>query len=216
MIVPNKASILNDKFPESLGGKENVILSGLLKRIERYFLCPLEELRLPIVRESIFRKNDSHLTIFGNALISELILKRFNIPTDGICKITTMETEQVGDLGSKFQNPIYEKLIAPAFDSSLDISALNKTHEKIVDGFNGTIQCFENEKPVIDKTIVVFGNSFFERVPSWGMSPIFASLFKRFYFMWTPSIDLDVISELAPDYVIAQTCERFLTKVPEN
>jgi len=80
----------------------------------------------------------------------------------------------------------------------------------------GTCQSSFNERAPIDKKIVVFGNSFFEKIPSWGLSPYFAAIFREFHFFWSPEVNMDYCINVKPDIVIAQTCERFMCKLPKD
>jgi hypothetical protein len=216
LIVPNKATLIPEKYPEHLGNGMSVILQRLLSfSPSPCLLCPILEMRHPLVRYNLFRKNDSHLTMFGNAFITNLILKKLNIKQDINAALFLTKIEHFGDLGSKFEPQISEVFHAPIFDEGLlDLSKVNKYHEVILDGFIGIEQSFINHSFIYDKKILVFGNSFFEKCPSWGMSPFFVSLFREFHFVWSPHIDHEKVHALKPDIVIAQTCERFLNKLP--
>jgi hypothetical protein len=122
-----------------------------------------------------------------------------------------------GDLGGKFDNPLREELFAPNFSSGFFSQGhLEKINEIITQTFNGTRQIFLNKKAAIDKKMVVFGNSFFEKTPSWGLSPFFAGLFKEYHFIWSPNLDMEYCARVSADIVIAQTCERFLTRLPDD
>jgi hypothetical protein len=98
LIVPNKATVMPDNFPEPLSQGITPILSELL-RIDKAekIICPLSSFRTPALRESIFRRNDSHLTIAGNAILAELILEKFKITLPKTEKIAVSKVEHVGD-----------------------------------------------------------------------------------------------------------------------
>lgn len=217
VVVPNKATLLTENFPEILGGGITKILQRLRDaKPNANFICPVESWREIDVREAIFRRNDSHLNVAGNSLLAQIIIENVGVNLIESLYIEVCKVSHIGDLGCKFKIPISEDLYAPRFDVGLlDQSKIYKTHEKIVDGFNGIQQYFYNPCAPIKLSVLVFGNSFFERVPSWGVSPLFASLFERFHFIWTPYFDEKKIRELRPDIVISQTCERFLNKLPE-
>lgn len=218
LIVPNKATLMPENFPEPLGLGITTMMQRLLKASPlANILWPLDELRSPHVKNCCFRRNDSHLTIGGNAVLADLLLGAVEIDPGDIPFISSKRINHIGDLGSKFAAPIDEQFAAPLFTSGLlnEIS-LEKTDETVAAGFNGTRQSFLNRTAPIRQSIVVFGNSFFEKVPSWGLSPIFTALFEIVHFIWTPNFDKSLLQRIRPDYVIAQTCERFLTTLPND
>lgn len=62
-----------------------------------------------------------------------------------------------------------------------------------------------------------FGNSFFGNGDHSGkLFWWYSRLFQDFMFVWSPQIDWGLVSEYQPDYLLAQTIERFLTRVPES
>ena len=106
----------------------------------------------------------------------------------------TVTTEHVGDLGGKFKREISEYLHAPLWSSGLLIlGSIRKVQDVSSPGYNGIEQVFMNPTAPVKKKIMVLGNSFFERVPSWGLSPFFTALFQEFYFIWSPGIDVSAI-----------------------
>jgi hypothetical protein len=216
VIVPNKATLLPDFFPEKLPSDITWPLRQLLQsNVDANLLAPVAELRAPDLREAIFRRNDSHLTIAGNSYLTRMILERLDLAlSQPTSLIATHTAQHTGDLGSKFENPISETLHAPAWNDGLfDQSQTHKTHEFLPGQLNGIRQSFYNRTAPLQMRVLVFGNSFFERVPSWGLSPFFAALFSEFLFVWSPNIDYELIKEQKPDIVISQTCERFLCQV---
>lgn len=218
VIVPNKLSLIPDYFPEKFKTDTTYILKELLATtINAPLLVPLNILRSDELKEYIFRRNDSHLTVIGNMLLTDLIIKHLGIE-NLVCPMPDFnEVTHIGDLGVKFEQPIAESLFVPNWTSGLLCQTqLKNVRNTIVSGFNGTIQAFLNPDALIDKKIVVFGNSFFEKVPSWGLSPYFAALFKEFHFVWSPAIDIQYCIDVEADIVIAQTCERFLGKLPTD
>ncbi|WP_314435302.1 hypothetical protein [Massilia timonae] len=218
LIVPNKLSILPDCFPEVLNSEVTFILQNYLtSHLSQTALIPLKEFREKSVRDAVFRRNDSHLTVGGNALLAELILEKLGFGEKKFETVVIGYTQHKGDLGGKFSPPIEEKLAAPSFSKGLlDQKNIEKVREVINPSFNGTSQVFLNRNAPIKAKLIVFGNSFFERVPSWGLSPFFASIFEEFHFIWSSDVDFKYIARERPDYVIAQTCERFMSKLPSD
>ena len=218
VVVPNKATTLFDFFPFPLGEGITDIAERLLSAsIKARLLFPIVQFRVPNIKYALFRRNDSHLTIAGNAYLADLMLSSLGISCSSIQLLHTHLVDHVGDLGSKFSPTLSERCHVPYWDRGLfDQSKITKILDVEVNGFNGTCQVFSNDNAPIQKRILVFGNSFFERVPSWGLSPFFVSLFKYFAFYWTSSFLIDEVVSHQPDIVICQTCERFLSKIPQD
>jgi hypothetical protein len=216
LIVPNKATLIPERFPESLGKGITFMLQGLLAgKPNACLLCPVDDMRHSKVRDHVFRRNDSHLTLAGSSILTELMLNAVKLDPGSVPCIETKYVDHTGDLGGKFVQTLSERFCVPKFNEGLlKINSAEKTYEKVVRGFTGTRQSFYNPEAPLEQTVVVFGNSFFERVPSWGISPLFCALFKHFHFIWDAVLEKKTIMTCKPDLVIAQTCERFLTKEP--
>lgn len=215
IIIPNKLSVIPEFFPEILNNNISFILQAILKKtINANIFIPLLELSSDAIRESVFRRNDSHLTVAGNALLTDSIMDKMGVSPFEISQIATKVITHSGDLGIKFESIITEQVSAPLWNQGLFAKS---NWDKVVDynpgNLNGIRQVIINNGAPIKNKIVVFGNSFFERVPSWGLSPYFAAIFSEFHFIWSPGMDAKYIKEGDFDYVICQTCERFLNKL---
>lgn len=215
IILPNKLTIIPEYFPERLNSEISFILDAILRKsINANVFVPVAEFRSEPFRETVYRRNDSHLTIAGNALLADLVMQKMGIPLLETSEITTKVITHSGDLGIKFGTVVTEKVTAPLWNGGLfDMVNWDKVEDFNPVGLSGTRQVMINKKAKINKKIAVFGNSFFERVPSWGLSPFFAAIFSEFHFIWSPDIDIDYIKNGTFDYVICQTCERFLNKL---
>lgn len=218
IIIPNKASILPEFYPFELPRKETSILSKILANKNEKIFCPLYKWRDAIIKQSVFRQNDTHLTIAGNAYLTEEIISLLGLSKEINTLVETSQVENIGDLGSKFTPGIPEFYKAPSFTSGmLDQRYIDKIFEFIPgSGLNGTSQSFKNNSPLYKKKLLIFGNSFFEKSPSWGMTPFFAALFGETHFVWSPNIDCETIDRVKPDIVLYQTCERFLSRIPSD
>ena len=77
VIVPNKLTLIPEWFPEDISVDISYPLNGILKAgTSANILAPVTEFRSDDIREAIFRRNDSHLTIAGNAYMTELIINK--------------------------------------------------------------------------------------------------------------------------------------------
>jgi hypothetical protein len=222
VIIPNKLSVMNEFYPDEFFSSECYIETITHSKLRKDSTLKNTIFLLDSCigfdfKNAIWRKNDSHLTLFGNVYFAEIILENLGLVLpDSVPKILSKDTSISGDLSSKFTSNILEVYKSPSWNEGLlDQKRICKTSETLIAGFNGTYQSFVNSSPVFDFKILVFGNSFFEKNPSWGMSPIFIALFREFHFLWSPNVDKELVERIKPDFVICQTVERFLGRTPE-
>lgn len=217
VIVPNKLSLLPEYFPEALRTDTSFILAELLRSApDASLVLPLAEFRSESLRKVAYRRNDSHLSIAGNAALAGMMLDRLGCRLPALPPVECQRVEHPGDLGGKFNPPLVEQLAGPEWSSGLfRLDAMRKVNEAKADGLVAS-QVFINNEAPIDKTLVVFGNSFFALIPSWGLSPFFGALFREFHFVRSAAIDMEYCVRVGAQTVIAQTCERFLTLLPTD
>ena len=217
VIIPNKATLLPECYPEILPTDMSFPLQGLLaSNVDANLLVPIAEFRSESVREAIFRRNDSHLTVAGNVYLMELILEKLELSDFHSDVIDTHRVSHVGDLGGKFETVLSELCHAPIWNKGLlNQESVEKVKDVQAVGFNGIEQLFLNPIAPINSKVAVIGNSFFERVPSWGASPFCSALFQEYLFRWSPTLEFSAIG-CNTEILICQTCERFLNRVPED
>jgi hypothetical protein len=217
VIVPNKLSVIPEFFPQPLAHSVTPVFEALLSYpFHTRLVSPLAQWRDPSLKEVVFRRNDSHLTMAGNAHLAYCILDSLHMTIPAhLPPIVTKQVQHIGDLGSKFAPPITETFSAPLWDQGLFLRLEQyKVNDVTAEGFNGIEQVFVHPNAPIKKRVLVCGNSFFERTPSWGLSPFFVALFEYFHFIWTPNLELNALHTNQFDLVICQTCERFMLQLP--
>ena len=86
-----------------------------------------------------------------------------------------------------------------------------------MEGHIGTKFVWKNAAAPFDLKVVAFANSFFERGgTARSLSWWCCRAFREFHFIWSPDLDMGYVREVAPDWVICQTIERFLPRTPQN
>jgi SAM-dependent methyltransferase len=212
-VIPNKATILKEYYPLPLAEGITPILKILIEKFGNFIFSPVEELRDDPNLLSIFRRNDTHFGYYGSVLYLEKMLDRLDLGGLMLSPDTELKSlEHAGDLGSKFSPVLKERLFLPR--NNIDYGILYPISNSNIRHTGSAFSTYNVNAP-IKKSIVVFGNSFFEHVNSWGMSPYIAQNFERFFFVWTHEIDIDLVAHLRPDFVVLQTCERFLSRPPK-
>ena len=224
LILPNKLSVYSRRAPQRIGKSMTPILRQLLRRSPEGLKCPLELFRKWARYGDIFRRNDSHLNFFGLFHLYQFVCDALSLqPDPTLFDMTMVQTVQTGDLGGKFDPNIRESLFAP--DHTAFLERLNgrlvwkydnsKTFRERGkhNGIQVVTECPSAKNPI---RLLVFGNSFFDHPFSWGFSPFLSQSVREYHFIWSPCVDLSAVNEIQPDIVLAQTCERFLPKLPED
>jgi hypothetical protein len=221
LIIPEKQSVLTSYYPEPLVAPTPT-LQTLTTRLADLpaFLDAYNVLMDVHQREGLspFRRVDSHLSFHGARYLAQEICRLLSGSSLPISKTTLAERVVGGDLGNKFAfGNLLERLLVAALDDWDFAQApvtLLQSHDP-ASGHTGTVREWSNERPLIDKAIVVFGNSMFERGDGpLGLSWWLARIFRSTVFVWRGAMDLELIKQRRPEYVVAQTVERFLTVVP--
>ncbi len=211
IVVPNKASVLHDLYPFPLPATATPRLQALKDLCGADLCLPFQEVHHEETRKSLFRRNDTHLTPLGNFIATKSLLDHLGYGEDfSLDRFNYGTCRNPGDLGSKFNPIAYERVAFTNLSPDVSETMLREPTGSCV----GLTMLVSNRRGCSEKTALVFGNSFFERYRGWGMMPMFASRFAKVVFKWTHEIDFSLVEEHAPDYVILQTCERFLGKPP--
>ncbi len=165
--------------------------------------------------EEIYFNTDSHLNSVGSMRLFEGLLAYQALPPiPSTNKIKSGYA--LGDLGAKFTPQMAEKteIIAPfskgQVKNTVRFIPANKGHL-------GREYIWTNDKPLSERSIMIFGNSFFDagthpRHLTWW----FNQYFRYVHFIWSISPDWKLIDKHKPDLVICQTIERFMRKTPKH
>lgn len=219
IVIPEKISVQSQFYPESLQ-VPNPIYRGIMAEAGAadWMLDVHSEFMAEPDPAALYRKLDSHFTIQGSILATRAMLaalgERFDFPD-------RFESAVRGgaDLGSKFGGLF-------GLEDCADMDAATKVSlpgpvERVEtlgppDGKHiGIRAVFRCAGAPINKRLVVFGNSFFERGASpRGLTWWCARLFREFHFVWNPELDMEYVEQVKPDIVVCQTIERFLIAVP--
>lgn len=170
-----------------------------------------------------WQRNDSHNSAAGSLAITRALIAGLpGCSTDVLDDVPLVKRSyRDGDLAERFFGiPLWDEHLdpEPAFLAEAAEGIENVIAYNPAKGHLGTHMVWRNSKAPIQKTVVVFGNSFFGQSAN---SPAklgwwFARLFAEYHLVWKAEIDYDYIYTAKPDYVIAQTIERFLGRFPST
>lgn len=128
------------------------------------------------------------------------------------------------DLGAKVDPVVEENVYFHELTENVKYSWKNElvlyTEKSSLDNDTGLHQgssvLFKNSNPHIDKRVVVFGDSFSEYRPHL-LTAILAETFSEVLFIWSLSLDFDLIKKFGPDICISESAERFMPHyVPDD
>ena len=205
IIFPDKQSILSDKFPFKVTRLADMYMDKVVSSILDQIIYPIEELTHWEGANAVTLKQDSHYSDTGSYVMLMSIINslglNYHICNNVINNIIKTE-EYIGDLGIKIEP---EKM-----DTAVWLSRTWHPYvirNKVV-GNDGLVDIYLNRDAKIDKTVVVFGDSFFRRV-LWQLS----SIFTKVIFFRTRFFHEEIVYSINPDIVLTGNVERYLSNV---
>ncbi|GAA2141748.1 hypothetical protein GCM10009825_30600 [Arthrobacter humicola] len=165
-----------------------------------------------------WQRNDTHCSPAGSLAMARSILERLPDCHPGVLAgiELTGTVYRDGDLSAKFFDiPLWDRQHVPA-PGSLDDSEIELAYSYNPGNFVDSHNIWINNRAPIKKKVLVFGNSFFGGVTSpTRLGWWFARLFSEYNMKWVNTVDMDLVKDVRPDFVIAQTIERFMVRPPE-
>lgn len=219
VVIPEKLTSLRHLAPVPIEGP-----TPLYARIDQlmdgepYYVSFLEMFDNWDFEISGWQRNDTHCSPAGSLAMARAMLAA--LPDcdpailDGVQ--LTGEKYENGDLADKFFDiPLWDRHYTPA-PGTLGEPIVELAYRHSPGNFVGSHHIWTNKNAPIHKKIVVFGNSFFggsvenpARLSWW-----FSRLFSEYHLRWENTVDIEYINDVRPDYVVAQTIERFLKRPP--
>lgn len=215
VIIPNKASILPIYYPLDIPFDATPRLRALLSIAPSPLICSISELQTAPHAPLLYRRLDTHLTEAGNLYYSRKILESFGID-ESICVFPSevVYVQHHGDLGGRYKDMAKENVARIRYRK---MAGLNYQEiSKPISAHTGLVyETFNIDAPVKAR-LAVFGNSFFDRPNGWSLAPLFCRIFERVRFHWESGVYPEYIEAFKPDYILFQTCERFLLSPPRG
>lgn len=157
--------------------------------------------------DSTYSREDTHWTDFGGGVVANYIVNNIGMSLNKPFPFNFSLINKMGDLGVKIPNPKAQEIMKADFSS---VEKLKLFDNKIPN--RGWIQVYQNPSFIIEKNVVVFGDSFSEN-----LVPYFANTFSRVVFVLSGAdIDYDILQYEQPDLVICELTTRFLVRAPES
>ncbi len=205
VIFPDKQSVLSDDFPFSpLHRLGDIYMARLDPALKPYVLWPADSLK--IETETPFLPLDTHLTDHGSLAVLRMMLQATKIEADAALerigsRIVRLQRWK-GDLGSKLNPPLFQ-------DSVMLDPDWPQRHFRSHGGFNeGMVDIVLNPEAPVDKTVLLFGDSFFRMMLSH-----LGAVFTRVICLRTRFLHPEMITLIRPDVIFTGNAERYLSNV---
>jgi hypothetical protein len=226
--APEKLSIYPDKCP--YGIRQNKIPSRQLIKylsenmdIDGYLLDLIPYLRSQSKYYLTYHKTDSHWNFIGAFSAYQIIQSKLNEPVymDAL-KQTREYNWNIMDLGGKFDPPLREKTFyykssgrfKRSYANELVVFKEREKRENDVGLHVGSYVIYQNETPLSDKVMMIFGDSFSEYRDHL-LTGLMAETYREVHFIWNSNLDCELINKVMPDVVISEMAERFILRPPE-
>lgn len=223
LVVPEKSSALVSGLPELAG--VTTVLERLEDRLrdDASYVSGLDVLDPDGTAARSWLRLDTHVSTEGATRLFAALVSRI-VPTFELPSVPLGSTaSHPGDLSRRFFGVDVGELDRVPSSPDLDDLGSGVTLVESSDppeGENrwiGLRRVWRNERAPIQKTVVVFGNSYFaDATRSARLNWWFTRFFREHHFLWTPWVDHEYVRSVRPDVVVAQTVERFLGGIPED
>ena len=218
VVIPEKLTALRHIAPLAINGPTPLYrrLDELMANESNYlsFLNMFENWSGDI---GAWQRNDTHCSPAGSLAMTRELLDRLPGCDPSILDEVelTGTVYRNGDLAPKFFDiPLWDMQHIPA-PGTLGDPEIELAFSYTPGNFVGSHNIWTNASAPIKKKVVVFGNSFFGAVHSpTRLSWWFSRLFSEYHMKWENTVDMDYVKDVRPDYVIAQSIERFLVRPP--
>lgn len=229
IVAPEKLGIYSDKTTLDVqinSAPVSQIQSGLDEDlVSEIWINPSDFLRAQKSNYKVYSKTDSHWNFFGAYSSYQLIQSKLGLLVNAkILNSSREEKWSTMDLGGKFDPPLQEKVHYYSMTDNVQRTYANPIVEykesigkpNEVGLHVGSHVRYENSDPLIDKKVIIFGDSFSE-YRGHLLTGMFAETYAEVNFIWNSSLDKKFITKLNPDVVITELAERFMPKtVPSD
>jgi alginate O-acetyltransferase complex protein AlgJ len=172
----------------------------------------------------LYWKTDTHWTFHGCFFAYQSLCDRLGVPTaPDIIRGKPCTGNIVLDLGAQLNPPRLEEFATFDFLRNSRRIATNpivnykeKNHMENDVGLHvGSNVIFVNRDPVVDKRVVLFGDSFSE-YRAHLLTGMLAETFRELHFVWSSSLDWNYIERVRPDILLTELAERFMVRLPSD
>jgi alginate O-acetyltransferase complex protein AlgJ len=227
VFVPEKLSVYDHMIPWNIDPRHSPgsLFSDQSASIEGRTTLDL----FSIFREKrdeiqLYFKTDSHWNHAGAYLAYQEICRHLGVSIEPhLLDRESHSGSLVFDLGSKLPGTPAEECRFYQFVSNArlveenELVRLKRSTGRLNDaGLHvGSYVRYVNESASSSKKVMLFGDSFSEYREHL-LTGLLAETFAEFSFVWSTSLDIDLIRQVRPDIVLSVMTERFMRRVPDD
>lgn len=228
LAAPEKLSVMHKYYRgelESLKSSPAAQLASKLSKQQSPVVNVLPYFEKQLDKTLLYWKTDTHWSFWGCYAAYQLLCSRIGVEANrALLKYPYSEGPVLFDLGAKLAEPVHEtarfyQLAQSAVRTYANPIVRFKEEQKLVDEghlHGGSHVVYKNDaEHAIDKTIVLFGDSFSEYREHL-LTGMLAETFREVHFIWNPSVDYEYVNMIRPDVVITELAERFMTRLPDD
>lgn len=156
----------------------------------------------------VFLKRNSHLNLFGGYFVAKSFFNSYGFDFPQLDEIKFKTYKWPDDLSMKFVDDL---------NTSRPVIVTDAKVTEISDGLNGghvgRKVGFTNPSASLNKKLLIFGDSYAWN-PDAGLARFASVLFQEVLFVWSTSVDINIVRDFKPDFVVTESAERFHIKPP--
>lgn len=213
IVYPAKPIVKSNLLPKNISSKVSSIFLNHYSTNIDYVLYPLDELRvfndLESLDKEVFRVKDTHMTDFGYSCIAKVILKKLGMDFHLLDSFFEVEEKFCSSdlqvmMGDRTKTT--ELIYSPYNNNTCN--HIYYDNRGLLSGNTGNIVLSVNKRSLTDKSLLVFGDSFFK-----DSLKMFIPFFKNILFIRSSFFLKDIVELFNPDIVITSNAERYLSDV---
>jgi len=164
-------------------------------------IYPVEVLKKNI---GTFLKTDTHTTPFGSWLILQNIIDRLNLKFED--EPSFDKSYILGDLNRMLGIDVKEEYLEFTSFINNPTAIYDVNNYQGLKGNSNRVRILKNVNPIIDKRVLIFGDSFF----NYNLNYMLANIFKEVVFFRSPNFLYEIIDYIEPDIILSGQAERYL------
>lgn len=228
LLVPDKLSVYPEYYlgpldyadaapsralPRTLSAETSPVLVDLLKAFDAVK-----------AERDVYYRTDAHWNVDGAMTAYEALCASVGAPANpDLGAAPALRGEIPLDLGGKLDPPILEAFVTTDFvqrGRRVETNSLVAFKEEtgLIDapGLHvGSRVVFQNDHATDPRRLVLFGDSYSE-YRNHLLTGMLAETFAEVHFIWNASVDWGYVERVAPDILVTQLAERFMTQVPTD
>ena len=213
IVYPAKPIVKSNFLPKIISSEvSSIFLNYYYSKNVDFVLYPLDELKafnnLESMGKEVFRAKDTHMTDFGYSCIAKVILKKLGMDFHLLNSFFEVE-EKFCSSDLQIMMGDRTKTIELVYSSCNNVfNHIYYDNRELLSGNTGNIVLSVNKSSLTDKSLLIFGDSFFK-----DSLKMFIPFFKNILFIRSSFFLKDIVELFDPDIVITSNAERYLSEV---